>query len=471
MANNEVATDKKPERVEPEREENGQYLLRYRDGVANVGSCEDQDHCREVGLMSAVIERSNMKKALRRVEKNQGCPGVDGMTVDDLGSWLKEHWVMIRSKLLNGSYKPSAVKHVAIPKPDGGERILGIPTVLDRLIQQAISQVLVPVFDPHFSEKSYGFRHGRNALQAVQHARKIQHEGKRWVVDLDLEKFFDFVNHDILMQQLRVRVNDPVLLKLIGKYLRAGLLKDGIVSQRLKGTPQGGPLSPLLSNIMLDEFDKELERRGHSFARYADDCNIYVKSKAAAKRVLGSVSEWLAHRLKLKVNMTKSMAARPWQRKFLGYSVTNHKKAKLRIAPQSVKRFRGKVKALMRRGRGRNLKRFIIEDLNPVLRGWINYFRMCESKGILDELDSWIRRRLRNILWRQWKRPWTKRKKLMALGLSEVTASTSAFNGRGAWWNSGASHMNLALRKKYFDKLGLVGLQTEKRYLDQIASL
>ena len=284
MANNEVATDKKPEMVEPEREGDGQYLLSYRDGVANVGSCGDQDHCREVGLMSAVIERNNMKKALRRVEKNQGCPGVDAMTVDELGSWLKEHWVMIRSKLLNGSYTPNAVKHVAIPKPDGGERMLGIPTVLDRLIQQAISQVLVPVFDPHFSEKSYGFRQGRNALQAVQHARKVQHGGKRWVVDLDLEKFFDFVNHDILMQQLRVRVNDPVLLKLIGKYLRAGLLKDGIVSQRLKGTPQGGPLSPLLSNIMLDAFDKELESRGHSFARYADDCNIYVKSKAAAKR-------------------------------------------------------------------------------------------------------------------------------------------------------------------------------------------
>lgn len=470
MANNEVATDKKPEMAEPEREENGQYLLSYRDGVANVGSCADLDHCREVGLMSAVIERNNMKKALRRVEKNKGCPGIDGMTVDDLGSWLKEHWVMIRSKLLDGSYRPSAVKHVAIPKPDGGERMLGIPTVLDRLIQQAISQVLVPIFDPHFSETSYGFRQGRNALQAVQHARKIQHEGKRWVVDLDLEKFFDHVNHDILMQQLRVRVSDRVLLKLISKYLRAGLLKDGIESQRLKGTPQGGPLSPLLSNIMLDAFDKELEGRGHSFARYADDCNIYVQSKAAAKRVLRSVSKWLTQRLQLKVNVTKSEAARPWQRKFLGYSVTNHKKAKLRIAPQSVKRFRGKVKSLMRRGRGRNLKRFIKEELNTVLRGWINYFRACETKGILDELDSWIRRRLRNILWRQWKRPRTRRNKLMALGLPEAIASKSAGNGRGAWWNSGASHMNLALRKKYFDKLGLVGLQAEKRFLDQIAS-
>ena len=464
-----IATDKTPEMEEPEREENGQYLLGYRDGVANVGLSVEEVHCKETDLMSAVIERNNMKKALRRVEKNQGCPGIDGMTVEELGSWLKEHWVMIRSKLLDGSYRPSAVKHVTIPKPDGGERMLGIPTVLDRLIQQAINQVLVPVFDPHFSETSYGFRVGRSAIDAVLHARKIQHEGKRWVVDLDLEKFFDYVNHDILMQQIQERVNDTILLNLIRKYLRAGLLKDGIESQRLKGTPQGGPLSPLLSNIMLDAFDKELEQRGHSFARYADDCNIYVQSKAAAERVLVSVSRWLEVQLKLKVNQTKSAATRPWLRKFLGYSVTNHKKAKLRIAPQSVKRFKGKVKELMRRGRGRNLKRFIAENLNPVLRGWINYYKVCETKGVLDELDSWIRHRLRSILWRQWKRTWTRRRKFMQLGLNEQTASMSASNQRGAWWNSGASHMNLALRKKYFDKLGLVGLQAERRFLEQIA--
>jgi RNA-directed DNA polymerase len=262
----------------------------------------------------------------------------------------------IRSKLLEGSYQPQAVRQVAIPKPDGGERILGIPTVLDRLIQQAIAQVLTPIFDPNFSEESYGFRPCRDARQAVRKAQGYQHEGKRWVVDLDLEKFFDVVNHDILMQCLRGRVSDPVLLKLIGRYLRSGIMEEGIVSQRQQGTPQGGPLSPLLSNILLDRFDKELSKRGHSFVRYADDCNIYVSSKRAAQRVLKSVTEWLRKKLKLKVNATKSAVDRPWKRKFLGYSVTNHKKAKLRIAPQSVKRFKVKVKMLMRKGKGKGAK-------------------------------------------------------------------------------------------------------------------
>lgn len=470
MANNEVETGKKPEMVEPEQESGGQYLLGYcYSGVSNVGSNEDEVHCNEESLMAAVIETENMWEALRRVRRNHGAAGVDGMTVEELPAWLKHHWVMIRSKLLEGSYQPQAVRQVAIPKPDGGERILGIPTVLDRLIQQAIAQVLTPIFDPNFSEESYGFRPCRDARQAVRKAQSYQHEGKRWVVDLDLEKFFDIVNHDILMQSVRVRVSDTVLLKLIGRYLRSGIMEGGIVSQRQQGTPQGGPLSPLLSNILLDRFDKELSEREHSYVRYADDCNIYVSSKRAAQRVLESVTGWLEKKLKLKVNATKSDVGRPWERKFLGYSVTNHIKAKLRIAPQSVKRFKAKVKMLMRKGRGRNLGRFIREDLNPLLRGWINYFGAAETKGILDELDSWIRRRLRNIKWRQWKSPRTRRKKLMEEGLHETTASLSAYNGHGAWWNSGASHMNLAFKKKYFDYLGLVNLQSEAKFIEQKA--
>ena len=470
MANNEIGTGKKPEMVEPAQESNGQYLLGYCDaGVSNVGSSEDSIHCKESSLMAAVVERENMFRALKRVRSNKGAAGVDGMTVDELPTWLKHHWVMIRSKLLAGSYKPRAVRSVAIPKPDGGERILGIPTVVDRLIQQAISQVLTPIFDPHFSEESYGFRPARDAKQAVRKAQSYQHEGKRWVVDLDLEKFFDVVNHDILMQSLRVRVNDSVLLKLIGRYLRSGVMEGGVVSQRQKGTPQGGPLSPLLSNILLDRFDKELLKREHSFVRYADDCNIYVCSRRAGERVLASVTRWLEKVLKLKVNETKSAVDRPWKRKFLGYSVTNHIKAKLRIAPQSVKRFKAKVKMLMRMGRGRNLGRFIREDLNPLLRGWMQYFAATETKGILDELDGWLRRRLRCIKWRQWKRPRTRRKELMKAGLHEVIASKSAYNGHGAWWNSGASHMNLCYKKKYFDYLGLVNLQSEAAFIEQLA--
>lgn len=469
MANNEIGTGKKPERVEPEQESGGQYLLGYCDGVPNVGSCEENVGCKESKLMLAVIDAGNMRKALAKVRANRGAAGVDRMTVEQLPEWLRSHWVTIRSKLLEGSYKPQAVRRVAIPKPDGGERILGIPTVLDRLIQQAISQVLTLIFDPYFSEESYGFRPGRSARQAVRKAQAYQHEGKRWVVDLDLEKFFDLVNHDILMGCLRKRVEDRVLLQLIGRYLRAGMMDGGMESQRQQGTPQGGPLSPLLSNILLDRFDKELSKRNHSYVRYADDCNIYVQSEKAGQRVLENVTKWLSKVLKLKVNASKSTVDRPWKRKFLGYSVTSNTKAKLRIAPQSVKRFKSKVKLLMRMGRGRNLGRFVKEDLNPLLRGWVYYFRATETKGILDELDGWIRRRLRAILWRQWKRPPTRRAKLMQRGLGEATASKSAYNGRGTWWNSGASHMNLAFQKKYFDQLQLVNLQAEAKFVEQLA--
>lgn len=444
--------------VEPEVESDGQYLLKYTDGVSNVGSHGENARCKASCLMDAVVERENMLRALQQVRRNKGAAGVDGMTVDELPAWLRQHWPMIKNKLLDGSYRPRAVKRVDIPKPDGGVRMLGVPTVLDRLIQQALAQVLTPIFDPHFSEVSYGFRPGRNALQAVRQAQQYQHEGKRWVVDLDLEKFFDVVNHDKLLQCLRERVS---VLKLVRSYLRAGVMVGGIESQRSEGTPQGGPLSPLLSNILLDRFDRELKQRGHSFVRYADDCNIYMKSKRAAERVLASVTKWLEQKLKLRVNRSKSKVDRPWNRKFLGYSVTSNKKAKLRIAKQSVKRFRAKVKARMMQGKGRNLRRFIMEDLNPILRGWANYYRAVEARTKLDELDCWIRRRLRCIVWQQWKLPWTRRRKLMRMGVNEVMASKTAFNGHGPWYNSGMTAMNMALPERFFDRIGLVKLQKE----------
>lgn len=471
MANNEGEAEKNSVMSELSCESNGQCLLWDCDGVSNVGSREEAIHCSKTSLMEAVVDRSNMWRALRRVKSNRGAEGVDGMNVDELTEWLSANWATIKDKLLEGSYKPQAVMRVDIPKPDGGMRTLGVPTVIDRLIQQSIAQVLVPVFDPHFSEKSYGFRAGKSPRQAVRKAQSYQHEGKRWVVDLDLEKFFDVVNHDILMQCLRERVKDQTLLKLIGKYLRAGMMSDGLVSQRVKGTPQGGPLSPLLSNILLNRFDHELEVRGHVFVRYADDCNIYVRSKRAAQRVLESVTNWLEKKLKLRVNRQKSAVGRPWERKFLGFSFTANMKAKVKIAPQSVKRFKLAVKAEVRKGKGRNLRKFVNETLNPMLLGWVNYYGITETKGVLDELDSWLRRRLRNILWRQWKRPKTRRRKLMQLGVGEKLASQTACSGYGPWRSCGLSALNLALPKKYFDQIGLVNLQTETRRAEQLALL
>jgi len=471
MANNERVADKEPEKGKPERGEGGQNSLGTRHGATNVGSNEEEVHCSDSKLMEQVVDRSNLWKALARVKANQGSAGVDGMTVDELHPWLSENWATIKAKLLNASYQPQPVKAVDIPKPDGGVRRLGIPTVIDRLIQQAISQVLTPIFDPHFSNNSYGFRAGKNAKQAVRQAQQYQQEGKRWVVDMDLEKFFDIVNHDILMQCLRERIDDKVLLKLIGKYLRAGIMINGLESQRVKGTPQGGPLSPLLSNILLDRFDRELTRRGHSYVRYADGCNIYVKSEKSAHRVLQSVTNWIEKHLRLKVNRDKSAAGRPWQRKFLGFSYLSQKNAKIRIAPKSVKALKAKVKAEMRKGRGRNVKRFINETLNPLLRGWINYYRITETKGVIEELDGWIRRRLRVILWRQWKKPKTRRKKLMSLGIDEIRSSKTAYSGRGQWFSSALPPVNGALSKKYFDQLGLLNPQKELNFAEQLELL
>lgn len=420
-------------------------------------------------LMEAAVGRENMRLALRRVESNKGAPGADGMRLSEFRPWLTEHWPKVKADLLEDRYIPSPVRKVEIPKPGGkGMRQLGIPTVLDRLIQQALLQVLQPIFDPGFSEHSYGFRPGRSAHDAVLQAHAYVCDGRRWVVDLDLEKFFDRVNHDILMSRVARKVGDKRLLRLIRRYLQAGIMDDGLVHPRTEGTPQGGPLSPLLSNILLDDLDKELERRGHSFCRYADDCNIYVRSQRSGERVMASLTSFLGKRLKLKVNQDKSSVDRPWKRKFLGYSFTHHREAKLKASPESVKRFKGKLKVLFRQGRGRNLGRFIVEDLVPVLRGWINYFRLVQVKGTFGSLDEWIRHHLRCIRWRQWKRSITRARNLMNLGLAKERAWRSATNGRGPWWNSGASHMNQSLPKKYFDSLGLVSLLDQLKRLQGI---
>jgi RNA-directed DNA polymerase len=415
-------------------------------------------------LMEAAVERSNMLCAYERVVKNEGAPGVDGLTVAEFKPWLQAHWPSIRQALLAGEYLPAAVRKVDIPKPQGGVRTLGIPTVLDRLIQQALHQVLQPLFDPEFSESSYGFRAGRNAHQAVKAARSYVAEGKRWVVDIDLEKFFDRVNHDVLMARVGRQVEDERVLKLIRRYLEAGLMEGGVASARREGTPQGGPLSPLLSNILLTDLDRELEKRGYRFCRYADDCNIYVGCKRSGERVMTAITAFLERRLKLKVNAAKSAVARPWQRKFLGYSMTWHRKPKLKIAQPSVERFAEKIRQTLRRARGRGLKQ-VIEQLNPVLRGWVAYFRLTEVKGVLAELDGWIRHKLRALLWRQWKCNHTRAKTLMRRGLSEPRAWQSATNGRGPWWNGGASHMNAAYPQSWFDHMELVSLlDTQRRF-------
>ncbi len=410
-----------------------------------------------VALMEAVVERGNLWAAYQRVLKNKGAGGVDGIGPSQFKEHLQRHWPAIKARLLAGEYIPRPVRAVDIPKPGGGVRTLGIPTLTDRLIQQALHQVLSPLFEPGFCESSYGFRPGRSAHQAVKAAQRYVSDGRRWVVDLDLEKFFDRVNHDLLMGKLAEQIGDRRVLKLIRRYLQAGMMTDGLASPRSQGTPQGGPLSPLLSNILLTELDRELERRGHRFCRFADDCNVYVKSEKAGQRLMASLNRFLTERLKLKVNPTKSAVARPWKRKFLGYSLSWHKQARLRIAPASRQRFADKVRTVLRGAQGRNLAR-TIETLNPLLRGWANYFQLAQNKGVLEELDGWLRRRLRCILWRQWKHPRTRAKHLSKAGLRRECAWRSAYNGHGPWWNSGASHMNAACRKAYFDRLGLVSL-------------
>jgi len=409
-------------------------------------------------LMELVVHPSNMGRAYRQVVGNKGSAGVDGMTVEDLLGHLRTNWEQMKRALLSDSYHPQAVRPVEIPKPNGGIRQLGIPTVVDRLIQQALYQVLNALYDPTFTDYSYGFRPGRNAQQAVKQSRDYIRQGKRWVVDVDLSKFFDEVHHDRLLAKLGQRIKDRRVIHLIDRYLRSGMMRNGVEEPRSKGTPQGSPLSPLLSNIVLDELDKELERRGVSYVRYADDFQIYVKTKRSAERVKASTKRFIEKHLRLKVNEEKSAVGRPWERDFLGYSFTMDKQTKLKPSKGSIKRFKQKIKEKFRQGKGRNLSRFIREDLNPVLRGWGNYFNQSQTKGFSKDLDSWIRRHLRKLKWRQWKRPWPRMQELIRRGISEQRAAQSAFNQRGAWWNAGASHMNLALPGIYFAELGLVSL-------------
>jgi group II intron reverse transcriptase/maturase len=419
-------------------------------------------------LMDAVVERGNLKLAYQRVVENKGAAGVDQLAVSELKDHLQRHWPTIRARLLVGTYQPQPVRRVDIPKPQGGVRTLGIPTVVDRLIQQALHQVLQPIFEPTFSDASYGFRPGRNAHQALRQARQYVAQGKRWVVDMDLEKFFDRVNHDLLMSKLAAKIGDARVLTLIRRYLQAGMMADGLVQPRTEGTPQGGPLSPLLSNILLTELDRELERRGHAFCRYADDCNIYVGSERAGAGLLHSLTEFLAEQLKLTVNQAKSAVARPWQRKFLGYSLTWHRAPKLRIAVSSLGKLSEKVQVLLRGARGQSLGA-TIQTLNPVLRGWAAYFKLAETKRALEERDGWIRHKLRCILWRQWKRPYARARNLMKRGLLEERAWRSATNGRGPWWNAGASHMHAAFPKSWFDHLGLVSLLDTVQRLQRVS--
>ena len=409
----------------------------------------------EPALMEAAVERSNMQRAYQRVVRNKGAAGVDGLGVSELGDLLRQHWPTIKAKLLAGSYCPQPVRQVSIPKPNGGERKLGIPTVLDRLIQQALHQVLSPIFEPTFSEHSYGFRPGRNAHQAVRAAQRHVLGDHGWVVDLDLESFFDRVNHDLLMRRVGEKVADRRVLKLIRRYLKAGMMVDGLQSPRREGTPQGGPLSPLLSNVLLTGLDRELQRRGHRFVRYADDVVIHVRSKRAGQRVLASVTRYVETALKLRVSETKSAVARPSQRTFLGYRIDH--RGVLCISVKSRVRLIGKLRQLLRRARGRSLSH-TIEVLNPVLRGWAAYFKLAHSNTALRFIDGWVRRKLRCILWRQWKRPYTRQRYLQRLGLSEQRAWKSAVNGRGPWWNAGASHMNAAMPKARFDRMGLVAV-------------
>ena len=411
-----------------------------------------------MGLIEQVVGRENLRQALRRVESNQGAPGVDGMPVSALRGYLKEHWGRLRQELLEGRYQPQPVRRVEIPKPGSKDsRKLGIPIVLDRFLQQAVLQVLTPVFDPAFSDSSYGFRPNRSAHQAVRAAQGHVEAGYRWVVDVDLEKFFDRVNHDVLMARVARRVKDKRLLKLIRRFLEAGIMFQGVVQAHGEGTPQGGPLSPLLSNLLLDELDKELEQRGHRFCRYADDCNIYVKSKAAGERVMASLERFLARQLKLKVNREKSAVARPWQRKFLGYGMSWHRQPRLKVAAESVKRLKAKLREILRRGRGYALPK-VIAAVNEAAVGWVRYFGLAQVKGVFEELDQWIRRKLRCILWRQWKRPRTRAKKMHQLGLERERAWRSAYNGRGPWWNAGASHMNACVTTRMLHQQGLVSL-------------
>lgn len=409
-------------------------------------------------LMEEVVERENLIKALKQVQANKGSPGVDGITVDELPGYLERHWKAIGEQLTSGTYKPQPVKRVEIEKPGGGVRQLGIPTTVDRLIQQAVLQILQPRWDPTFSDSSYGFRPGRSQHEAVAQAQKYIAEGYGWCVDLDLEKFFDRVNHDKLMGQVAKRVEDKRLLKLIRAILDAGVMENGLEKPSEEGTPQGGPLSPLLSNLVLDELDRELEARGHRFVRYADDCNIYVRSERAGQRVMESVKRFIAKRLKLKVNESKSAVAKPQERKFLGFSFYMGKNGPGRkIAPKALDKFKDRVREITLASRGKSIKQ-VIEELARYLRGWIAYFGFCETLGVLKDLDKWIRRRIRCVFWQQWKTSRKRWAELVKRGLSLQEAKRMAGSNKGPWHLSLSKAMSITLSNAELTSLGLPSL-------------
>jgi RNA-directed DNA polymerase len=404
--------------------------------------------------MEAIVERNNLRKALAQVRRNKGAPGIDGMTVDDLAAHLKDHWPAIKAQLLDGTYKPLPVRRVEIPKASGGMRPLGIPTALDRFIQQAVLQVLQAAWDPTFSEHSHGFRPGRSAQGAVRAAQEYLAAGNRYVVDIDLEKFFDRVNHDILMGLVAKRVHDRRILRLIRGFLTAGVLADGLVGPTDEGTPQGGPLSPLLSNLMLDVLDRELERRGRRFVRYADDCNIYVRSRRAGQRAMASLEQFLSRRLKLTVNAAKSAVDLPSRRKFLGFSFTAGKEPRRRIAPQALARFKSRIRELTRRTRGASLAQ-IVKELSRYLVGWRGYFGFCEVPSMLRGLDRWVRRRLRAVAWKQWKRGRTRFAELRRRGVGKHLAAQTAGSAHGPWRLSNSPALAIAISNAFLDTLGL----------------
>jgi RNA-directed DNA polymerase len=420
-----------------------------------VAAMRNDTPVEEQRLLERALDRDNLFRALSRVVSNGGSPGVDGMTVKALPAYLKRHWRQIRSELSAGTYQPQPVKRVGIDKPEGGIRFLGIPCVLDRLIQQALLQVLQPIFEPHFSESSYGFRPGRSAHQAVRQAQTLIAEGHRWVVDLDLAQFFDRVNHDLLMSRIAINVKDKRVLKLIRAYLTVGVMEQGAVRATEEGTPQGGPLSPLLSNILLTDLDRELERRGHRFVRYADDANIYVKSQRAGQRVKASLTRFLEHRLKLKVNEAKSAVDRPWKRKFLGFSFTSERNHRRRVAPRAIARLKEEVRRLTRRTRGVTLAR-VIGELKRYLIGWKAYFGFAEVRSIFKDLDKWISRRLRCYLWKQWGR--ARYRRLKALGVSKDLAWNTVKSAHGPWRLSQSPALSIALPTVYFRTLGVPSL-------------
>lgn len=407
-----------------------------------------------------------MRTAYERVRANDGAPGVDGMTVEQLEAYLETHWPGIRQELLDGRYVPQAVRKVEIPKLDGGVRTLGIPTVMDRLIQQAVLQVLQPLVDPTFSDSSFGFRPGRSTHQAVKRAQAHVQAGGTWVVDLDLEKFFDRVNHDVLMSLVARRIDDKRVLLLIRRFLQAGMMEGGLMSPRTEGTPQGGPLSPFLSNVMLHELDVELEHRGHRFVRYADDCNVYVQSEAAGRRVMASLEMFLTDRLRLTVNRAKSAVAPPWERKFLGYTVSRSRGYKLKVSPRSISKLKEKLKPYVgQKARGMSLEA-LFRTIAPIIRGWMQYYRLAEeSTAMFEDLDKWVRRHLRAAVWRRWKKPRTRAKELAQRGAARDLAYRLAYCGHGPWWCAGQWTFSQALSSSSLSKMGLVSFVEEYRKL------